>query len=233
MNEDMEMRSLEARRLYCAFMTKHMQRTRGSSFEYGRRVLPHYDGTSTERPKHGKAIVHKSGRDYKPVWPKIAKSALDSSLTILELIRSQFDAAVGGPPSANSCHGARAVRVAIARRESALQESANLFNSFKKTVDVDLTTMHKLLSSKESVVDVVLLSKVPAICKVNILMMMQLEDYVPPDLLLEASEEYMLQPDVYDLAWGGALHSSFLDKATKHIQFKRIEFGIRTDKVVL
>jgi hypothetical protein len=233
MNEDMEMRSLEARRVYCAFMNKHIRSTKGYSFDYGRKVMPHYDGTSTERPKHGKAVVHKSGRDYKPVWPKIAKSALDNSLTILELIRAQFDAAVGGPPSANSCHGARAVRTAMARRESALQDSANLFNSFKQTIDVDLTTMHKFLTSKEAVSDIVLLSKVSAMCKVNILMMMQLEDYVPPDLLLEAAEDYMLQPDIYDLAWSGALHSSFLDKATKHIQIKRIEFGIRTDKVVL
>jgi hypothetical protein len=121
----------------------------------------------------------------------------------------------------------------MARRESALQDSANLFNSFKQTIDVDLTTMHKFLTSKEAVSDIVLLSKVSAMCKVNILMMMQLEDYVPPDLLLEAAEDYMLQPDIYDLAWSGALHSSFLDKATKHIQIKRIEFGIRTDKVVL
>jgi hypothetical protein len=233
MSESLEILALEARRLYCAFMSKHIKNTSGIVSEYGRGIMPHYDGTSTERPKHGKAIVHKSGKDYKPVWPKIAKSAVSGALTVIELIRAQFDSSVGGAPSANSCHGNRAVGLALSRRESAIQESANLLNSFKKTIDIDLTNMHKLLTSKQAVADVVLLSKVPSICKVNILMLMQLEDSIPDEVVFDAVEDYMLRPDIYDAAWGGALHSSFIEKAIRQIKAKRIALGIKTDKVIL
>jgi hypothetical protein len=93
--------------------------------------------------------------------------------------------------------------------------------------------MHKLLTSKQAVADVVLLSKVPSICKVNILMLMQLEDSIPDEVIFDAVEDYMLRPDIYDAAWGGALHSSFIEKAIRQIKAKRIALGIKTDKVIL
>jgi len=233
MNSTNELLALEARRVYCAFMIKYIKSTKGIVTDYGRDVLPHYDGTSTERPKHGKAVVHKSGRDYKPVWPKIAKAAVSNSLSVIELIRSQFDAAVGGAPSANSCHSARAVSLALKSREPAIQEYANLFNSYRKIIDVDLTSMLKIITSKEGLSDIILLSKVPSICKVNMLMLMQLEDLIPEEVMIESFEDYELRPDIYNAAWGAALHSVFLEKSAQRIKAKRLALGINTDKLIL
>jgi hypothetical protein len=230
---DADMMSVEARRVYCAFMQRHLKATKGVISDYGSKCLPHYDGTSTERPKYGRAIVHKSGKDYKPVWPKIVKSAQSNDLSILELIRAQFDTAMGGPPSANSCHGVRAVKAAKDIKHYAVQEYVNLFNSYKKIIDVNVTTYGKLVNSKEAYVDVVLLSKVPDICKVNILLMMQLGELIPPEIMYDALEEYILRPDIYDEAWGGALYSSFVKDAVKLLNAKRLNLGIKTDKLIL
>jgi len=230
---NLEILTIEARRVYCAFARKYFKTNKGIISDYGSKHLPHYDGTSTEKPKYGRAIVHKSGKDYKPVWPKIAKSADSNGLTVIELIRAQFDTSIGGMPSANSCHGTRAVKVALDIKPSVIQEYSNLFNSYKKIIDVNVTTYGKVINSKEAYVDVVLLSKVPDICKVNILLMMQLGDLIPADTMFEAIEEYSLRPDIYDEAWGGALYSSFVKDAANYINAKRIQLGIKTDKLIL
>jgi len=229
---NIEMLSAESRRVYCAFMNRYNKLHNGFICDYGARHLPHYDGTSTEKPKYGKAITHKSGKDYKPVWPKIAKSAESSGLLVIELIRSQFDASIGGPPSANSCHGPRAIKLALERKTDIVQEYSNLFNSYKKIIDMSVTSYGKFIDSKQAYVDIVLLSKVPDICKVNILLMMQLEDLIPDNVMMEAIEEYSLRPDIYDAAWGGALHSTFVINASMRIKTSRVQLGIYTDKLI-
>lgn len=232
-NDLIETMSKEARRIYCSHMNRYLKLTKGITSNYGCSVMPHYDGTSTERPKFGKAIVHRSGKDFKPVWPRIAKSAIDNDILILELIRSQFESSTDGAPSANSCHGPRAVRLAISRRDSCVQESANLLNSFKKIIDTSLTLSFDSLKTKQAISDVILLCKVPSLCKVNIMMFMQLEDYIQDNIMLDAIEEYLLAPDVYEKSWAGAIHSKFESQANKQLKIRRAALGIITDKLLM
>lgn len=231
--KDKDVLSKEARRVYCSYMNRYLYLTTGNPSSYGSKVIPHYDGTSTGRPRPGEAIVHRSGRDYKPVWPKIANSAIKNDLSVIELIRSQFESAVDGPPSANSCHGQRAVRLAFSRREPAVQESANLLNSFKQIIDVSLSKHLQNLHTKQSAADAVLLCNIPSLCKVNIMMFMQLADFIPERDIAIAVEEYLLAPDIYDKAWGGSLHSEFEKAALRILKTKRNQCGINADTIVL
>lgn len=232
-NDLLETMAKEARRIYCSHMDRYLRTTKGITASYGCSVMPHYDGTSSERPKFGRAVVHKSGKDYVPVWPKIAKSALDNDILMLELIRSQFEAATGGAPSANSCHGPRAVRLAVSRKDACVQENANLFNSFKKAIDTSITLSFDNLKTKQSAADVILLCNVPALCKVNVMMFMQLEEFIPDEAILEAIDEYLLSPDVYRKAWPGAIHSSFESKAINKLKMRRVALGIIIDKLLM
>lgn len=52
--------------------------------------MARYDGTSSGRPRPGEAVLSKDGKDYKPVWPRIAETVSSNRVTILELIRAQF-----------------------------------------------------------------------------------------------------------------------------------------------
>ena len=51
--------------------------------------------------------------------------------------------------------------------------------------------------------------------------------------MMEAIEEYSLRPDIYDAAWGGALHSTFVINASMRIKTSRVQLGIYTDKLIL
>lgn len=225
--------ALEARRIYCMFMRDYLLKTKGVVSNYGSRVIPNYDGTSVLRPRPGEAILHKYGKDYKPVWPLIAKCSIDNKVTLLELIRTQFDTSMGGPPAASSCYTERAVSITNSSREAERQETHNLIMSYRKVVEVNLVNSMHLIKNERSFLDVIVSSDVSCFFKVNSIMFMNESADVPPNMISTAIKDYLMRVDVYETVIPDIIHKSFVDKALSALNQERSKLLINTKSIVL
>ena len=231
--------SLEARRVYCMFMRRYLLKAKGQPSNYGSQVLPHYDGTTAERPRPGQAVLHRSGKDFKPVWPKIAKCAQTNKLSVLELIRSQFDTSISGAPGAQACHSSRAAAMAVRRRDPERQETFNTLNSYRSVMDLEISKNMPYLKTGEAFIDVILASNTSAIFKLNTVLLIDdttHKDALGPglvDLLKPAVEEYLLKPDVYEAVWSKFIHPLFREMASRFLQTERSYLFIRTNDLIL
>ena len=228
-----EMLAKEARRVYCRCMRNYLHTHGNGPSNYGAYVLPQYDGTSSGRPRPGEAVIHKYGRDYKPVWPKIAKASLSGGVTIIELIRSQFDSSAFGPPSANSCYSARAVSVAVGSRTASKQEMFNVLNSYKKVVALNLAAASDILDKPGVYVDIILSSNTSPFYKVNTLLLMDESVDIDEGVLKQAVDEYLLRIDIFDSVWSKWTHPSFREKALNVLRKERARLQIDSEDVVL
>lgn len=238
--DDLSTLSLEARRVYCMFMRKHLLKAKGQPSNYGSRVLPHYDGTSSDRPRLGEAVVHRSGKDYKPVWPKIAKCAQTNNLSVLELIRSQFDTSISGAPGAQACHSPRAAAMAVRRREPERQETFNVLNSYRSVMDLEIAKSMPYLKTGEAFIDVILASGTSAMFKLNTVLLIDddsgkdnFDSVLGGPLLRPAIEEYLVKPDVYEAVWSRFIHPLFREAAARFIKAERAQLSIRTNDLIL
>ena len=225
--------ALEARRIYCMFMRDYLLKTKGVVSNYGSRVIPNYDGTSVLRPRPGEAILHKYGKDYKPVWPLIAKCSIDNKVTLLELIRTQFDTSMGGPPAASACYTERAVSITNSSREAERQETHNLIMSYRKVVEVNLVNSMHLIKNERSFLDVIVSSDVSCFFKVNSIMFMNESADVPPNMISTAIKDYLMRVDVYETVIPDIIHKSFADKALSALNQERSKLLINTKSIVL
>ena len=225
--------ALEARRIYCMFMRDYLLKTKGVVSNYGSRVIPNYDGTSVLRPRPGEAILHKYGKDYKPVWPLIAKCSIDNKVTLLELIRTQFDTSMGGPPAASACYTERAVSITNSSREAERQETHNLIMSYRKVVEVNLVNSMHLIKNERSFLDVIVSSDVSCFFKVNSIMFMNESSDIPPNMINTAIKDYLMRVDVYETVIPDIIHKSFADKALSALNQERSKLLINTKSIVL
>ena len=225
--------ALEARRIYCMFMRDYLLKTKGVSSNYGSRVIPNYDGTSVLRPRPGEAILHKYGKDYKPVWPLIAKCSIDNKVTLLELIRTQFDTSMGGPPAASACYTERAVSITNSSREAERQETHNLIMSYRKVVEVNLVNSMHLIKNERSFLDVIVSSDVSCFFKVNSIMFMNESADIPTNMISTAIKDYLMRVDVYETVIPDIIHKSFADKALSALNQERSKLLINTKSIVL
>lgn len=225
--------ALEARRIYCMFMRDYLLKTKGVVSNYGSRVIPNYDGTSVLRPRPGEAILHKYGKDYKPVWPLIAKCSIDNKVTLLELIRTQFDTSMGGPPAASACYTERAVSITNSSREVERQETHNLIMSYRKVVEVNLVNSMHLIKNERSFLDVIVSSDVSCFFKVNSIMFMNESADIPPNMISTAIKDYLMRVDVYETVIPDIIHKSFVDKALSALNQERSKLLINTKSIVL
>jgi len=225
--------ALEARRIYCMFMRDYLLKTKGVVSNYGSRVIPNYDGTSVLRPRPGEAILHKYGKDYKPVWPLIAKCSIDNKVTLLELIRTQFDTSMGGPPAASACYTERAVSITNSSREAERQETHNLIMSYRKVVEVNLVNSMHLIKNERSFLDVIVSSDVSCFFKVNSIMFMNESADIPPNMISTAIKDYLMRVDVYETVIPDIIHKSFADKALSALNQERSKLLINTKSIVL
>ena len=200
---------------------------------YGSRVIPNYDGTSVLRPRPGEAILHKYGKDYKPVWPLIAKCSIDNKVTLLELIRTQFDTSMGGPPAASACYTERAVSITNSSREAERQETHNLIMSYRKVVEVNLVNSMHLIKNERSFLDVIVSSDVSCLFKVNSIMFMNESADIPPNMISTAIKDYLMRVDVYETVIPDIIHKSFVDKALSALNQERSKLLINTKSIVL
>jgi len=229
----MDMLAKEARRIYCRFMRNSLHTLGKGPSNYGASVLPQYDGTSSERPRPGEAVLHRYGKDFKPVWPKIAKAAVAGGVTLLELIRSQFDYSAFGPPSANSCYSPRAISVAVGRRSSSRQELFNLLNSYKKVVSLNMAAASEIIDKPGVYVDVILSSDVSPFYKINTLMFIDESADVDQSAYKAAVDEYLLRIDLFESVWSKWTHAKFRDTALNSLRKERTGLQITTEEVVL
>lgn len=221
------------------FMRRYLLKVKGQPSNYGGRALPHYDGTTAERPRPGEAVLHRSGKDFKPVWPKIAKCAQTNKLSVLELIRSQFDTSISGAPGAQSCHSSRAAAMAVRRREPERQETFNTLNSYRSVMDLEISKNMPYLKTGEAFIDVILSSSTSSIFKLNTILLIDdtpHKEALGPglsDLLLPAVEEYLLRPDVYEAVWSQFIHPLFREMAASFLKIERAKLSIRTSDLIL
>lgn len=225
--------ALEARRLYCMFMRDYLLKTKGVVSNYGSRVIPNYDGTSVLRPRPGEAVLHKYGKDYKPVWPLIAKCSIANNVTLLELIRTQFDTSMGGPPAASACYTERAVSITNSSREAERQQTHNLIMSYKKVVEVNLVNSMHLIKNERSFLDVIVSSDVSCFFKVNSIMFMNESADIPPNMVSTAIKDYLMRADVYGIVIPDIIHKLFIDKALSALNQERSKLLINTKSIVL
>jgi hypothetical protein len=225
--------ALEARRLYCMFMRDYLLKTKGVASNYGSRVIPNYDGTSVLRPRPGEAILHKYGKDYKPVWPLIAKCSIDNKVTLLELIRTQFDTSMGGPPAASACYTERAVSITNSSREAERQQTHNLIMSYRKVVEVNLVNSMHLIKNERSFLDVIVSSDVSCFFKVNSMMFMNESIDIPLNMVSTAIKDYLMRVDVYETVIPDIIHKLFVDKALSALNQERSKLLINTKSIVL
>lgn len=228
----METMALEARRVYCMHM-RNFNKSKGKPSNYGQGKLVRYDGTSSGRPRPGEAVLSKDGKDYKPVWPKIAETVSSNRVTVLELIRAQFATVSGGAPSASSCYGDRAVRLTVQRREQEKQEVLNLLNSYRQITNIEVTRMRDFLKSEQSVVDVISVCDVSPFYKVNTIMFMSDSAFIDPVLMALAEEDYLMRIDVYESVWSKSIHTLFRDSAINSLRRERASLFINTDTLIL
>lgn len=72
-------------------------RVSGVISTYGNKPIPKWDGTDS-------GVRDRYGRDYKPVWPKIAQFAFKAGVDPIELIKARFRGARGPrPPEPTDC----------------------------------------------------------------------------------------------------------------------------------
>jgi hypothetical protein len=225
--------ALEARRLYCMFMRDYLLKTKGVVSNYGSRVIPNYDGTSVLRPRPGEAILHKYGKDYKPVWPLIAKCSIDNKVSLIELIRTQFDTSMGGPPAASACYTERAVSITNSSREAERQETHNLIMSYKKIVEVNLVNSMHLIKNSRSFLDVIVSSDVSCFFKVNSMMFMDESVDIPSSMVSTAIKDYLMRVDVYGTVIPDIIHKLFINKALSALNQERSKLLINTKSIVL
>lgn len=221
------------------FMRRYLLKAKGQPSNYGSLVLPHYDGTTIGRPRPGEAVLHRSGKDFKPVWPKIAKCAQANKLSVLELIRSQFDTSISGAPGAQACHSSRAAAMAARRREPEKQETFNMLNSYRSIMDLEISKKMPYIKTGEAFIDVILASGTSAIFKLNTVLLIDDSLYKNSlgagltDLLKPAVEEYLLRPDVYEAVWSKFMHPLFKEEALKYLQVERSYLFIKTNDLIL
>jgi hypothetical protein len=228
----MDVLALEARRVYCMHM-RSFNRSKGQSSNYGKGKLARYDGTSSGRPRPGEAVLSRDGKDYKPVWPRIAETVSSNRVTILELIRAQFATVSGGAPSASACYGDRAVRLTVQRREQEKQEVLNLLNSYRQVTNIEVTRMRDFLTSEQSVVDIIAGCDVSPFYKVNTIMFMSDSAFIDPLIIGLAEEDYLMRMDVYEAVWAKSIHTSFRDLAINSLRRERASLFISTDNLIL
>ncbi len=225
--------ALEARRLYCMFMRDYLLKTKGVVSNYGSRVMPNYDGTSVLRPRPGEAIVHKYGKDYKPVWPLIAKCSLANNVTLIELIRTQFDTSMGGPPAASACYTERAVSITEASREAERHQTHSLIMSYRQVVEVNLINAMHLIKNERSFLDVIVSSDVSCLFKVNSMLFMNESADIPSNIISSAIKDYLMRVDVYEKVIPDIVHKSFMNKALSALNQERSKLLINTQSIVL
>lgn len=224
---------IEARRVYCMFMRDCLQRSTGKRSSYGAGVMPAYDGTSTGRPRPGEAITHKSGRDYKPVWPKIAKCAQSNDVTILELVRAQFSTVNGLAPSATACSSQRAATTAVAFRDSAKQELFNLMASYMRIVEVQLRLAGPTAFTEKSAYSLLSLCAVSTLFKVNTLMLLGIESEITSNDIASAISDYLMRIDLYDSVWAKYIHPGFRNKALEALESSRKKVGLLSNNIIM
>lgn len=227
------MRAKEARRVYCCHMKKFLRTRNRAASNYGDKVIPNYDGTSTGRPRPNEAIIHRKGREYKEVWPKIEECAKNSGLSIVELIRSQFEASIEGPPSATSCYGPRAISMAMSRRDASRQETHSLLLSYRKVLDNETMLFFNLIKSNQLFSDLVNLCVVSSVFKVNSIMSRSLDIKISEHLRYEAERDYLLKPDVYNDSWGSFINPTFKEDCFMSLSKERRSLGINTNLLIL
>ena len=231
--ETLSVLALEARRVYCMFMRRYLLRSKGQSSNYGSAPLPHYDGTSSGRPRPGEAVLHRSGKDFKPVWPKIAKCAQTNKLSVIELIRSQFDTSISGAPGAQACHSSRAASMALRRRDPERQETFNLMDSYKSVMGIELAKSMPHLKTGDAFIDVIISSGTSPLFKVNTVLLMQ-DGYVPDySLMQSAVSDYLIKPDVYEAVWSQFIHPYFRDEAARFLRNERSMLSIKANDLIL
>lgn len=231
-----DMLAKEARRLYCRFMRRHVQAAEGRPSNYGSKVIPQYDGTTSSRPRPGEAVLHKYGKDFKPVWPKLAAASVKGEVTLLELIRSQFDCSAFGPPAATACHSSRAVSNAIGRRSSSRQELFNLMSSYKQMVSTAFAASADILDKPGVYADIVLNSETSPFYKVNTLLFIdEVANANWSDLPVagQAVDEYLLKLDLFESVWSKWTHPLFSDKALNVLRKERAGLQIETEETIL
>ena len=227
------LRAKEARRVYCCYMQKFLRTRDRVESSYGNKVIPNYDGTSTGRPRPNEAVIHRKGREYKEVWPKIEQCAKSSDLSIIELIRSQFEASIDGPPAATSCYGPRAISMAISRRDASRQETHSLLLSYGKVLENETMLFFNLIKSDQLFSDLVNLCVVSSIFKVNSIMDKSLDIKISEHLRHEAERDYLLKPDVYNDSWCSFINPIFKEDCFMSLSRERRNLGINTNLLIL
>jgi hypothetical protein len=80
-------------------------RISGTVSTYGDKLIPKWDGTDS-------GVRDRYGRNYKPIWPRIAQFAFKAGVDPIELIRTRFRSARGPrPPEPTDCMSVAALEL--------------------------------------------------------------------------------------------------------------------------
>jgi hypothetical protein len=96
-------------------------RVSGAISTYGNKHIPKWDGTDH-------AVRDRYGRNYKPVWPKIAQFAFKAGVDPIELIKSRFRETRGPrPPEPTDCMCKAALELCLLSDISVDETNRNLY----------------------------------------------------------------------------------------------------------
>lgn len=88
-----------AREIYWSFFDSFSEKATGRRTRGAARNNPRWDGGEDDY-----------GREHRPVWPKIVRTAVEAEIDVYDLIAAQFNvASLVSPPQPGQCHGPQAV----------------------------------------------------------------------------------------------------------------------------
>lgn len=131
----------EARRVYVEQRQAFEYRRTGLQSHYGDKPLPRWDGTADDdRPcVRAERRRDRLGRNYKPVWPEIARFAVLHGADVGGLIRARFSVATGrNAPEPPECKTDLALQAYEQRQERIGPQLASLLESQRLTASTEL-----------------------------------------------------------------------------------------------
>jgi len=121
------------RQTYVSERRKFELRLTGRPSSYGISPMPKWDGTDDVRPgSTRRGVQDRYGKNYKPIWPKIADFALKAGVDPIELIRTRFSTTRGPrPPEPTDCMSKSALDLCINDAVPVDELNQQLYEYFK------------------------------------------------------------------------------------------------------
>lgn len=188
-----------ARRIYWSFSNDASGKLSGQAGSGGKALNPRWDGGEDAY-----------GREHRPVWPLIVKTAVGAKIELFDLIAAQFNAStLGARPTPDKCHGPKALRNVEVSLSAAKHTLKGLLIHYQDKFLVSVGMRIRGKMTVDEINDLTLRTVVDMTADLDPLyryceaFRLGVEDGLRPDVRLVALAIYMNKQAAYDAVWQG------------------------------